>query len=106
MRGLLINFWFLIFKYRGHQRVSEEDILRFYRGTHIGNDQIIPTRDNNVRLKKYIPNDFLCLDTLIQTCATSPEKRKKEKHLESQVTFQTWKIIWYIIYKITTVFIC
>ena len=35
---------------RGHQPISEEDIHRFYRGTHIGNDQIIPTKDNNVRM--------------------------------------------------------
>jgi hypothetical protein len=35
---------------RGHQQISEEDIHRLYRGTHIGNDQIIPTRDNNVRM--------------------------------------------------------
>ncbi|XP_028415649.1 5'-nucleotidase domain-containing protein 2-like [Dendronephthya gigantea] len=35
--------------YRGYQQISEEDIHRYYRGTHIGNDQIIPTRDNNDR---------------------------------------------------------
>ena len=41
---------------RGHQPISEEDINRFYRGTHIGNDQIIPTKDNNVRI--YVNAEF------------------------------------------------
>ncbi|XP_046861187.1 5'-nucleotidase domain-containing protein 3-like [Xenia sp. Carnegie-2017] len=35
--------------YRGHQQLSEEEIQQLYRGTNTGNDQIIPTKDNNER---------------------------------------------------------